>query len=66
MLASLNWRAGAIRSLLSRDPAAAETLVGEQQQSIRAAIADIRRLAYDLRPPALDELGWWEPFAKAA
>jgi signal transduction histidine kinase len=57
VLASLNWRAGAIRSLLSRDPAAADTLVVEQQQTIQAAIADIRRLVYDLRPPALDELG---------
>jgi signal transduction histidine kinase len=57
VLASLNWRAGAIRSLLSRDPAAADTLVVEQQQTIQAAIGDIRRLFYDLRPPALDELG---------
>jgi signal transduction histidine kinase len=57
VLASLNWRAGAIRSLLSRDPVAADTLVVEQQQTIQAAIADIRRLVYDLRPPALDELG---------
>jgi signal transduction histidine kinase len=57
VLASLNWRAGAIRSLLSRDPVAADTLVVEQQHTIQAAIADIRRLVYDLRPPALDELG---------
>jgi signal transduction histidine kinase len=57
VLASLNWRAGAIRSLLSRDPVAADTLIVEQQQTIQAAIADIRRLVYDLRPPALDELG---------
>jgi two-component system NarL family sensor kinase len=32
-------------------------LVEEQQSAIRSAIADIRRLVYDLRPPALDELG---------
>ena len=57
VLASLNWRAGAIRSLLSRDPVAADTLVVEQQHTIQAAIVDIRRLVYDLRPPALDELG---------
>jgi signal transduction histidine kinase len=57
VLASLNWGTGAIRSLLSRDPVAAETLVVEQQHTIQAAIADIRRLVYDLRPPALDELG---------
>jgi len=57
VLASLNWRAGAIRTLLARDPVAADTLVVEQQHTIQAAIADIRRLVYDLRPPALDELG---------
>jgi signal transduction histidine kinase len=31
--------------------------VGELRTELRAAIADIRRLVYDLRPPALDELG---------
>lgn len=57
VLAALNWRAGALRPLLHRDPVAAEALVVEQQHTIQAAIADIRRLVYDLRPPALDELG---------
>ena len=57
VLASLNWRAGALRLLLSRDPVAADALVVEQQTTIQAAIGDIRRLVYDLRPPALDELG---------
>jgi signal transduction histidine kinase len=32
-------------------------LLEEQQATIRTAIADIRRLVYDLRPPSLDELG---------
>lgn len=31
--------------------------MADERADIRAAIADIRRLAYDLRPPALDELG---------
>jgi signal transduction histidine kinase len=57
VLASLNWRAGALRLLLLRDPVAADALVVEQQNTIQAAIGDIRRLVYDLRPPALDELG---------
>jgi signal transduction histidine kinase len=57
VLASLNWRAGALRMLLLRDPVAADALVVEQQNTIQAAIGDIRRLVYDLRPPALDELG---------
>jgi signal transduction histidine kinase len=57
VLASLNWRAGALRLVLSRDPVAADALMVEQQNTIQAAIGDIRRLVYDLRPPALDELG---------
>jgi len=57
VLTSLNLRAGAIRALLGRDPAAAEALVLEQQSAIRSSIADIRRLVYGLRPPSLDELG---------
>jgi signal transduction histidine kinase len=57
VLASLNWRTGALRTVLVRDPVAADALVVEQQHTIQAAIADIRRLVYDLRPPALDELG---------
>lgn len=57
VLAALNWRAGALRPLLHRDPVTAEALLVEQQHTIQAAIADIRRLVYDLRPPALDELG---------
>ncbi|HEX9438121.1 MAG TPA: GAF domain-containing sensor histidine kinase, partial [Roseiflexaceae bacterium] len=56
-LAALNLQAGTLRSLMVRDPAAADALVVELRTEIRAAIADIRRLAYDLRPPALDELG---------
>jgi signal transduction histidine kinase len=57
VLASLNWRAGALRMVLLRDPVAADALVVEQQTTIQAAIGDIRRLVYELRPPALDELG---------
>ncbi len=57
MLAALTLQAGTIRSLMSRDPAAADALMVELRTEIRAAIADIRRLVYDLRPPALDELG---------
>ncbi len=57
VLASLNWRAGALRLVLLRDPVAADALVVEQQNTIQAAIGDIRRLVYDLHPPALDELG---------
>ncbi len=56
-LAGLTLKVGAIRNLLTRDPAVADRLLGELGGEIEAASADIRRLVYALRPPALDELG---------
>jgi len=45
------------RNLVSRDPHAAEALLLDLRSQSQSAIADIRRLVFDLRPPALDELG---------
>ena len=56
-LAALNLQAGAVRTLIPQDPDEATALVTEWRSTLRAVIADIRRLVYDLRPPALDELG---------
>ncbi len=56
-LASLTLKLDAARNLLSRDPQATDQLLAELKTQTQNAIADIRRLVYDLRPPALDELG---------
>ncbi len=56
-LAALHLQAGAIRTLMRHDLAAADAEILDVQAEIRSAIADIRRLVYALRPPALDELG---------
>jgi signal transduction histidine kinase len=56
-LAALNLRAGALRATITRDPAQAAIEMGELREQIRSVITDIRRVVYDLRPPALDELG---------
>jgi signal transduction histidine kinase len=56
-LAGLTVQAGVLRGLVRRDPEAAELLVDELRGELRTAIADIRRLVYGLRPPALDDLG---------
>lgn len=56
-LAGLNVQTGVLRNLIRRDPEAADELVVELREELRAAISDIRRLVYDLRPPALDEMG---------
>jgi len=56
-LAALNLQAGELQRLIIRDPDEAACQVAALREAIRAAIADIRRLVYGLRPPALDELG---------
>jgi signal transduction histidine kinase len=53
----LNVQAGTLRRLIPHDPTAADELVVELREELRGAIADIRRLVYDLRLPALDDLG---------
>ena len=47
---------GGLRGAVLGDPGGA-ALLTRLEQEIQGAIADIRRLVYDLRPPALDELG---------
>jgi signal transduction histidine kinase len=42
---------------LENDLQAAATLLTELEHDIQAALIDIRRLVYNLRPPALDDLG---------
>jgi len=56
-LASLKLNLDVARNLVSRDPNAAEALLLDLRSQSQSAIADIRRLVFDLRPPALDELG---------
>jgi signal transduction histidine kinase len=56
-LAALNLKVGALRKLIGREPAAAALQMAELREQIRTVITDIRRVVYDLRPPALDELG---------
>jgi signal transduction histidine kinase len=56
-LAALHLRADTAVAMIPADPDAAQAVVAELRDEIRAAVADIRRLVYELRPPALDELG---------
>jgi signal transduction histidine kinase len=57
MLAGLALTASSIADVIPIDPAKAATLANDLNHSIRAAVNNIRRLVYDLRPPTLDELG---------
>jgi len=57
VLASQTLLLDAARNLLTKDSAATDALLEELKAQTQAIIVDIRRLVYDLRPPALDELG---------
>jgi signal transduction histidine kinase len=56
-LATLSLQAEAARDAVSTEPALAVSLMNDLITQTQAAITDIRRLVYDLRPPALDDLG---------
>ena len=57
ILASLAQRLDTARGLVPRDPDVAVALLGDLKAQVKATITEIRRVAYALRPPALDELG---------
>jgi signal transduction histidine kinase len=56
-LAAMALEVDAARNILLQDPTDAATLLADLKGQIQTALGDIRRLVYDLRPPALDELG---------
>jgi signal transduction histidine kinase len=56
-LASLTLTLTAAREYLTSDPVAAGTLLADLTTHVQSAITDVRRLVYELRPPALDDLG---------
>jgi signal transduction histidine kinase len=56
-IAGLGLRTEAARRLVTTDPPAASDALAAVREGTQGLVADIRRLAYDLRPPALDELG---------
>lgn len=56
-LASLAQRLDAAGALTQTDPAAASRMLIDARTKMASAIADLRRAAYSLRPPSLDELG---------
>ncbi len=56
-LASQALTIDAARVLLERDPTSAAALLRDARAQSRAAVSEIRRVVYELRPPALDDLG---------
>ncbi len=56
-LASLTMKAEAARDLLESAPERSSALLQDITVQAQEAVTDVRRLVYDLRPPALDDLG---------
>jgi two-component system NarL family sensor kinase len=56
-LASIAMQADAACSLVDEAPEESKVLLAELTQQAQEAITDVRRLIYNLRPPALDDLG---------
>lgn len=56
-LVSLGFKVEAAQNLLSEDQEAVSELLSQFKVQTKSALSDIRRIAYDLRPPALDQLG---------
>lgn len=56
-LAAVALQVETARDLTAEDPAAAATLLDRLVPRLNAAVADVRALVNDLRPPTLDELG---------
>ncbi|GAC1301468.1 MAG: hypothetical protein NVSMB27_41780 [Ktedonobacteraceae bacterium] len=57
MLSAILLKVGLVRTLYQRDAETTETLLKQLETEIESVIGDIRRVVYNLRPPALDELG---------
>jgi signal transduction histidine kinase len=56
-LAAQTLKAGSARALYALRPEEADALLADLEADAAHALADLRRVVEDLRPPALDELG---------
>lgn len=56
-LGALLLQVGSARALLAHEPATASELLTTVEAHLEGVMSDLRRLVYNLRPPALDDLG---------
>jgi signal transduction histidine kinase len=56
-LGALTMKVGVARSIHALDPVGASEIMREIEEELKAAVVEIRRLVYALRPPLLDERG---------
>lgn len=57
IIAAMSFKLDVIHNRAEYDANAVKTTAAELKTQMQGVLADIRRIAYDLRPPALDELG---------
>ena len=65
-VAGLSMQLGALRPLVRTDPAAVVARLGRLEEAAAEALATIRRVAYELRPQVLDQVGLDRAVAQAA
>lgn len=56
-VAGLSMQLGALRPLVRTDPEAVVARLADLEEAAAGALADIRRVAHELRPPVLDQVG---------
>jgi signal transduction histidine kinase len=56
-LGGVALRIDTARNVLAARPEQADQLLRQAREDVAAALADVRRLVHDLRPPALDDVG---------
>jgi signal transduction histidine kinase len=66
MLAAMTLKVDLARDVLRSDPDAADRALDGLKRDTQTAVAEIRRLTRELRPPALDELGVVEAIRQRA
>jgi signal transduction histidine kinase len=66
MLAAMTLKLDLTHDQVRADPATAETMLDGLKADTKTAVAEIRRLVRELRPPALDELGLVEAIRQRA
>ena len=57
VLATMSFQLDAVHNLIESDADQARAITSELKQQVQSSLSEIRRIAYNLRPPTLDELG---------
>lgn len=59
-LAAHTLKVGSARYMLKQDPDTADRILASLEQDLSESLQEVRRLVYNLRPPALDDLGLYD------